>query len=164
MRTSQGQSLLEARAHTQLFEPVTHYGKIERAIKYGLLFVALTFILLLMFELGQGQSLSPLQYLMVGAAMTLFYLLLLALSEHLGFGMAYVLAALVPVLSIPAYVASATQSRGRGVIMLVMLLGLYGLLYSILRLEDYALLMGSGLLLAVLLTLMFLTRRQSVPG
>lgn len=164
MRTSQGQSLLEARAHTQLFEPVTHYGKIERAIKYGLLFVALTFILLLMFELGQRQSLSPLQYLMVGAAMTLFYLLLLALSEHLGFGMAYVLAALVPVLSIPAYVASATQSHGRGVIMLAMLLGLYGLLYSILRLEDYALLMGSGLLLAVLLTLMFLTRRQSVPG
>lgn len=160
MRASHPMDLMEARAHTQLFEPVTHYGKVERAIKYGLLFVALTFILLLMFELGQGQQLSALQYLLVGAAMTLFYLLLLALSEHLSFGQAFMIAAAVPVLSIPAYVASATQSYGRGSIMLAMLLGLYGLLYSILRLEDYALLMGSTLLVTVLLVLMYLTRRQ----
>ncbi|MCL2914496.1 cell envelope integrity protein CreD [Shewanella corallii] len=163
-RDSSGKNLDEANAGTQLFEPATHYGKIDRAMKYGLLFVALTFIVLLMFELGQGQRLSPLQYMMVGAAMTLFYLLLLALSEHLSFAIAYMAAASVPVLSIPSYVASATGSRNKGVVMLAMLLGLYALLFSILRLEDYALLMGSGLLVAVLLTLMYLTRRQSAAG
>ncbi|CZF83260.1 Inner membrane protein CreD [Grimontia celer] len=158
---SRGANLVEAQAHTQLFEPVTHYGKVERSLKYGLLFVALTFIVLLMFELSQGHSLSVLQYVMVGAAMTLFYLVLLALSEHLSFTMAYIAAAVMPIVSIPAYVGSATGNRNAGLIMLSMLLGLYTLLYSILRLEDYALLMGSGLLVAVLLTLMYLTRRQA---
>ncbi|MGF1707047.1 cell envelope integrity protein CreD [Enterovibrio baiacu] len=156
-------NLEEASAYTQLFEPNTHYGKIERSLKYGLLFVALTFIVLMMFELGmkkgKAQSLSALQYAMVGAAMTLFYLVLLALSEHLSFTMAFMVAASIPLLSIPAYVGSATRSVGRGVVMLSMLVGLYALLYSILRLEDYALLMGSGLLVAVLLTLMFMTRK-----
>ncbi|MEZ8128066.1 cell envelope integrity protein CreD [Enterovibrio norvegicus] len=156
-------NLEEASAYTQLFEPNTHYGKIERSVKYGLLFVALTFIVLMMFELGikQGnaQSLSALQYAMVGAAMTLFYLVLLALSEHLSFTMAFMSAASIPLVSIPAYVGSATGSTRRGIIMLSMLTGLYALLYSILRLEDYALLMGSGLLVAVLLTLMFMTRK-----
>ncbi|EOD79818.1 Inner membrane protein CreD-like protein [Grimontia indica] len=160
-KETRGANLVEAQAHTQLFEPVTHYGKVERSLKYGLLFVALTFIVLLMFELSQGHSLSMLQYVMVGAAMTLFYLVLLALSEHLGFTMAYGAAAIMPILSIPAYVGSATGSRRAGLLMFSMLLGLYILLYSILRLEDYALLMGSGLLVAVLLTLMFLTRKQA---
>ncbi|MGF1770415.1 cell envelope integrity protein CreD [Enterovibrio makurazakiensis] len=156
-------NLEEANAYTQLFQPNTHYGKIERSLKYGLLFVALTFIVLMMFELGvkkdNTQSLSALQYAMVGAAMTLFYLVLLALSEHMSFTMAFLAAASIPLVSIPAYVGSATGSVRRGVIMLSMLIGLYALLYSILRLEDYALLMGSGLLVAVLLTLMFMTRK-----
>ncbi|WP_283132436.1 cell envelope integrity protein CreD [Enterovibrio norvegicus] len=131
-------NLEEASVYTQLFEPNTHYGKIERSVKYGLLFVALTFIVLMMFELGmkQGnaQSLSALQYAMVGAAMTLFYLVLLALSEHLSFTMAFMAAAIIPLVSIPAYVGSATGSTRRGIIMLSMLTGLYALLYSILRL------------------------------
>ncbi|QFU21101.1 cell envelope integrity protein CreD [Shewanella eurypsychrophilus] len=155
-------NLREINANTILFEPVTHYGKIERSVKYGLLFIVLSFIILLIFELSQNSKLSLIQYLLVGTAMTLFYLLLLSLSEHLAFSLAYIIAASVPVLSVSAYVASATASLKRGGIMLAMLIGLYGVLYSILKLEDYALLMGTGLLVVIMLVLMFITRRSGI--
>lgn len=153
-------SLTEVSANAILFEPVTHYGKIERSVKYGLLFIVLTFIMLFIFELGQKTSLSTIQYVLVGSAMALFYLLLLSLSEHLAFLQAYLIAACIPVLSVSAYVGSATSSLKRGAIVAMMLVSLYAVLYSILQLEDYALLMGTGLLLAVLLILMFVTRHQ----
>lgn len=153
-------SLTEVSANAILFEPVTHYGKIERSVKYGLLFIVLTFIMLFIFELGQKTSLSTIQYVLVGSAMALFYLLLLSLSEHLAFLHAYLIAACIPVLSVSAYVGSATASIKRGAIVGIMLVSLYAVLYSILQLEDYALLMGTGLLLVVLLILMFVTRHQ----
>ncbi|MCG9757002.1 cell envelope integrity protein CreD [Shewanella insulae] len=153
-------NLQEIAAQATLFEPVTHYGKIERAVKYGLLFIMLTSIMLLIFELGQQQVLSSIQYLLVASAMALFYLLLLSLSEHISFGYAYLLAASVPLVSVSAYIASVTASRRRGIFMAIMLLALYSVLYSILKLEDYALLMGSGLLMMVLLILMYLTRHR----
>jgi inner membrane protein len=154
-------SLTEVSANAILFEPVTHYGKIERSVKYGLLFIVLTFIMLFIFELGQKTSLSTIQYVLVGSAMALFYLILLSLSEHLTFLHAYLIAACVPVLSVSAYVGSATASAKRGAIVGLMLVSLYAVLYSILQLEDYALLMGTGLLLVVLLILMFVTRHQA---
>lgn len=153
-------TLTEVSANAILFEPVTHYGKIERSVKYGLLFIVLTFIMLFIFELGQKTSLSTIQYVLVGSAMALFYLLLLSLSEHLAFLHAYLIAACIPVLSVSAYVGSATASIKRGAIVGIMLVSLYAVLYSILQLEDYALLMGTGLLLVVLLILMFVTRHQ----
>jgi inner membrane protein len=97
---------------------------------------------------------------LVGSAMALFYLLLLSLSEHLAFLHAYLIAACIPVLSVSAYVGSATASIKRGALVGIMLVSLYAVLYSILQLEDYALLMGSGLLLVVLLILMFVTRHH----
>ncbi|MBW8184604.1 cell envelope integrity protein CreD [Shewanella nanhaiensis] len=160
--SSQDINLTEVQASSQLFEPVTHYGKIERSVKYGMLFIALTFIVLLIFELGQNTRLNLVQYLLVGCAVTLFYLLLLSLSEHLEFNYAYTIAASIPVLSVSAYVASATASYKKGAIIATMLTSLYGVLYSILKLEDYALLMGTGLLLTVLLILMFITRHKSM--
>ncbi|MBW3527253.1 cell envelope integrity protein CreD [Shewanella sp. NKUCC05_KAH] len=153
-------TLTEVSANAILFEPVTHYGKIDRSVKYGLLFIVLTFIMLFIFEIGQKTSLSTIQYVLVGSAMALFYLLLLSLSEHLAFLHAYLIAACIPVLSVSAYVGSATASIKRGALVGIMLVSLYAVLYSILQLEDYALLMGSGLLLVVLLILMFVTRHH----
>ena len=153
-------TLTEVSANAILFEPVTHYGKIDRSVKYGLLFIVLTFIMLFIFEIGQKTSLSTIQYVLVGSAMALFYLLLLSLSEHLAFLHAYLIAACIPVLSVSAYVGSATASIKRGALVGIMLVSLYAVLYSILQLEDYALLMGTGLLLVVLLILMFVTRHQ----
>lgn len=161
-RASDGRDLTEISASVTLFEPVTHYGKIERSLKYGILFILLTYILLLIFELGNKSRLSAVQYLMVGGAMCLFYLLLLSLSEHLLFLTAYLVAAAVPLLSIPLYVASASGSRRQGAIVAAMLASLYGVLYSILQLEDYALLMGTGLLVLIMLVLMYLTRHQQI--
>ncbi|QYJ86443.1 cell envelope integrity protein CreD [Shewanella mesophila] len=151
-------NLQEVKAQATLFEPVTHYGKIERAVKYGLLFIILTSILLLIFELGQHQILSTIQYLLVASAMTLFYLILLSLSEHISFGYAYLLAACVPLFSVSIYIGSVTRSAKRSGIMAAMLIALYSVLYSILKLEDYALLMGTGLLVIVMLILMYITR------
>ncbi|MCH1920163.1 cell envelope integrity protein CreD [Shewanella sp. A3A] len=153
----------EVIANVTLFEPVTHYGKIERSLKYGILFILLTYIMLLIFELGQKSRLSTVQYLLVGCAMCLFYMLLLSLSEHMAFLSAYLAAAAVPLISIPLYVGSASRSKRQGGVMLLMLVALYAVLYSILQLEDYALLMGTGLLVVILLILMYLTRHQSEP-
>lgn len=151
----------EISATTVLFEPVTHYGKTERSVKYGLLFIVLTFIMLFIFELGQKTSLSIIQYMLVGGAMAMFYLLLLSLLEHLVFFYAYLIAATIPVLSISSYVGSASASYKRGFFVGVMQAGLYTVLYSILQLEDYALLMGTGLLLLALLILMYITRHYN---
>ncbi|WP_394229708.1 cell envelope integrity protein CreD [Shewanella colwelliana] len=153
-------NLREVNAHTTLFEPVTHYGKIERAVKYGLLFIILTSIMLLIFELGQAQSLSTIQYLLVASAMTLFYLVLLSLSEHIRFGYAYLIAAAMPLFSVSIYIGSVTRSAKRGGIIAAMLIALYSVLYSILKLEDYALLMGTGLLVVGLGILMYITRHS----
>ncbi|MCZ4338303.1 cell envelope integrity protein CreD [Shewanella colwelliana] len=153
-------NLREVNAHTTLFEPVTHYGKIERAVKYGLLFIILTSIMLLIFELSQAQSLSAIQYLLVASAMTLFYLVLLSLSEHISFGYAYLIAASMPLFLVSIYIGSVTRSAKRGGIMAAMLIALYSVLYSILKLEDYALLMGTGLLVVVLGILMYITRHS----
>ncbi|MFQ6372448.1 cell envelope integrity protein CreD [Shewanella sp. YIC-542] len=156
----QKRDLTEVTANVTLFEPVTHYGKIERSLKYGILFILLTYVMLLIFELGQKSRLSTVQYVMVGGAMCLFYMLLLSLSEHLPFLSAYLVATAVPLIAIPLYVTSATGSKRQGGIMVLMLAGLYAVLYSILQLEDYALLMGTGLLLVIMLTLMYLTRHS----
>ena len=152
--------LTEVQANSQLFEPVTHYGKVERSVKYGMLFIVLTFIVLLIFELGQHTRFNLVQYLLSACAVALFYLLLLSLSEHVDFNYAYSIAASIPLVAVSAYVASVTVSRKKGGIIALMLASLYVILYSILKLEDYALLMGTGLLLAVLLILMFITRHK----
>ncbi|NRD75764.1 cell envelope integrity protein CreD [Shewanella sp. VB17] len=154
--------LTEVQANSQLFEPVTHYGKVERSVKYGMLFIVLTFIILLIFELGQHTRFNLVQYLLSGCAIALFYLLLLALSEHLNFNYAYAIAASIALIAISAYVASVTASIQKGGIIALMLASLYAILYSILKLEDYALLMGTGLLLTVLLILMFITRHKNI--
>ncbi|WP_028773636.1 cell envelope integrity protein CreD [Shewanella waksmanii] len=156
--TQSQQNLTEVEAYAQLFQPVTHYGQIHRAVKYGLLFILLSCITLLIFELSLKRNVSLIQYLMITCAMTLFYLLLLSLSEHLPFSLAYGLATLVPIISVSLYMGSIMASKRHGAIMAALLSCLYALLYGVLKLEDYALLMGSALLVVVMLVLMFITR------
>ncbi|WP_394205719.1 cell envelope integrity protein CreD [Shewanella waksmanii] len=156
--TQSSENLVEVEAFAQLFQPVTHYGQIHRAVKYGLLFILLSCITLLIFEVSLNRHVSLIQYIMLSCAMTIFYLLLLSLSEHLPFNLAYGCAASIPVLSASIYIASIMGSKRHGLMMAVLLSCLYGLLYGVLKLEDYALLMGSALLVVVLLVLMFITR------
>ena len=140
-------------------DPVDQYLKSERAIKYALLFIALTFAGFFLFEVLRDLSVHPIQYALVGAALALFYLLLLSLSEHIGFGLAYLVSAGGCVGLIGFYLCHVLHSFVRGLGFAVGLAVLYALLYGLLSAEDYALLMGALLLFALLGVFMVLTRR-----
>lgn len=150
--------LSEFQAGVDLFEPVFLYSQITRAVKYGILFVALTFLTFLIFELTVKARLHYVQYGLIGLALTLFFLVLLSLSEHLAFSLAYLAAATLTIGMIAAYAYGVMGSMRHAMIILGLLAGLYTLLFFLLRLEDYALLMGTALLLAVLGVLMYLTQ------
>ncbi|HEX6903108.1 MAG TPA: cell envelope integrity protein CreD [Thermoanaerobaculia bacterium] len=143
----------------ELFLPVDSYQKTERSVKYGVLFLLLTFLTFFLYEVFNPFSLHPIQYLLVGSAICLFYLLLLSLSEHLSFSLAYGVAAAATVLLIGGYSATILRGALRALLMTVVLGGLYGYLYVLLQLEDYALLLGSVGLFVILALVMYLTRK-----
>jgi len=140
-------------------EPVDQYRKTDRAIKYGLLFISLTFAVFFLFEVLKRLPVHPMQYTMVGFALALFYLLLLSLSEHIGFLRAYLTSACACVLLIGIYVSGVLRSLKRGAALSGLLIALYALLYGLLGAEDYALLIGSLLVFALLAVVMLLTRK-----
>lgn len=160
------QDLFEFTAGVTLFEPVSLYSQVTRSVKYGLLFIGLTYLTLLIFELTMKRKLHPVQYALVGVALSMFFLVLLAVSEHMVFLYAYALASTLTLLMIAAYVSAVLRSLKRGVGVAIMLSALYAILYSLLRLEDYALLLGTGLLVVVIMVLMLVTRnlqREKAP-
>lgn len=143
----------------ELYQPVDFYQKIERALKYALLFSAFTFTAFFLFETLRGLRLHPLQYVLVGLALALFYLLLLAFTEEIGFGPAYALAASGTVGLIAAYCASVLGGWRSAAVIAGLLTGLYGYLYFLLQMEERALLFGALALFAVLAAVMWLTRK-----
>jgi inner membrane protein len=143
-----------------LVQAVDHYQQVERAVKYGLLFVLLTFTVFLLWELLRNLRLHPVQYLLIGAALIVFYLLLLSLSEQIAFAAAYGIAAAATVALVSAYAASVLHAGLRGAAGIgLWLSALYGVLFVLLRLEDLALLVGSVFVFLVLAAVMYLTRR-----
>lgn len=142
-----------------LLEPVNVYLKAERATKYGILFVVLTFAGFFIFELLKKVPVHPIQYGLVGLALTIFFLLLLSLSEHIRFALAYLVAALACLGLIGVYLAAVLRSGKSALGFVAMLATLYGALYGLLILEDNALLVGSGLLFVILAAIMFFTRK-----
>lgn len=142
-----------------LFQPVDIYQRGERAVKYAVLFIALTFLTFFAWEQVTRNRLHPLQYLLVGLALSMFYLLLIALSEHVAFAIAYVTAAAALVMLIGLYLAGALRSAWRGLIAGGAMSLVYGLLYMLVLSEDYSLLLGSIILFAALAAVMLATRR-----
>jgi inner membrane protein len=144
----------------RLFQPSNVYTQNYRAARYGILFIAVTFACFFAWEhLVRGLRLHPMQYLLVGLSLATFYLLLLALSEHIGFAGSYAVAAAALVALITSYIAGAVNDRKAAFAIGTALAVTYGALYVILLSEDYALLYGSLLLFAVLTVLMLATRR-----
>ncbi|HEY0341056.1 MAG TPA: inner membrane CreD family protein, partial [Steroidobacteraceae bacterium] len=139
-------------------DTVDQYLKTDRAIKYALLFISLTFAGFFLFEVLKKLAVHPIQYSLVGAALAIFYLLLLSLSEHVGFAVAYVSSAGACVVLIGFYVSGILRSVRRGVGFGGALVALYGMLYVLLSADDYALLMGSVLVFGLLALVMVLTR------
>ncbi len=140
-------------------EPVNIYLQAERAVKYGILFIVLIFAAFFLFEILKDLRIHPLQYALVGAALALFFLLLVSLSEHLPFLRAYLIAATACVVLIGYYLAHVLGGWRRGAAFALKLALLYAVLYSLLLSEDNALMLGSLLLFAGLATFMILTRR-----
>ena len=142
-----------------LIDPVNVYLKSERAVKYGILFVVLTFAAFFLTEVLRRLPIHPMQYLLVGLALAMFFLLLIALSEHVDFVLAYGISSAACVALIGAYLAGALGSRLRGAAFGAGIAALYGVLYGVLLSEDNALLMGTLLLFLALGATMLSTRR-----
>jgi inner membrane protein len=142
-----------------LMQPAGSYQQNVRAGKYGVLFIALTFVAFFLFEVLRGLRVHPVQYLLVGLALATFYVVLLAVSEQIGFALAYVAAAAAVVAMVGGYAGVVLAQRRAGLTLGALLALIYALLYGLVVSEDYALLMGSLALLAAIAALMYLTRR-----
>ncbi len=139
-------------------DPINPASLSDRATKYGILFIVLTFAGIVLLEVLKGEAVHPVQYLLIGAAMAAFFLLLLSLSEHIAFVWAYVAAAVACVMLLTVYAKAALGGWKRALPMSAGLAVLYGVLYLVLQSEQHALLAGSLLVFAVLAGVMLMTR------
>lgn len=142
-----------------LVELVDPYAQVNRAVKYGFLFIGFTFLAFLMFDIVGGARVASAEYLLVGSGLVLFFVMLLAFAEVIGFTPAYLLAAAAITGLLTAYSAAVLKSWLRARIIAGLLAGLYATLYVLLNLEAYSLLIGSVLLFAALALVMWATRR-----
>ncbi len=149
----------QSRALTiNLVEPVNLYSKVDRAVKYGFLFIGFTFLTFFLFDVVGGARVASAEYLLTGAGLVLFFVLLLAFAEVIGFFWAYLLASAAIIGLLSAYSAAVLKSWQRGKFVGVLLVGLYALLFVLLNLEAWSLLIGSVLLFAALAGVMYATR------
>ena len=152
------------RAHNvgvTLVEPASPYVSAERAITYGMLVIALCLLTFLVLEHGMKLELHPVQWLVNGLALVVFYLILLAASEHSGFHLAYAGASAVTVSLVSGYTFLSTRAVGASATVFGTLSLLYGALYAMLRSEDYSLLTGTLLVVGALVGIMWVTRSLS---
>jgi inner membrane protein len=147
-------------AQIDLIQPVDLYAQIGRAAKYGFLFIGFTFLALLLFDIVGGAQVRAAEYLLVGVGLVLFFVLLLAFAEVIGFAPAYLLAS----AAITAYSAAVLKSWRRALAVAALMVALYGVLYLLLSLEAYSLLIGALLLFATLAAVMYLTRNLNWGG
>ena len=142
-----------------LVDPVNHYQQNMRSAKYAIMFIALTFVVFFFVEILTGKRIHPIQYLLVGLALILFYSLLLSISEQINFGIAYLIASIATIGLITAYTYSIFRNRIQTGALTGMLCLLYIFLYVVLQLEDVALLIGSIGLFVILGTIMYFSRK-----
>jgi inner membrane protein len=140
-------------------DPINTYSLSNRATKYGLLFIALTFVAVGLFEFMKSLRVHPIQYFLVGAAISIFFLLLVSLSEHLDFASAYAIASSACATLLAYYASHMLGSWKRGLPFGLGIATLYGLLYVLLQLEQTALVVGAIALFIVLASVMALTRK-----
>ena len=145
-----------------LFDSVTSYTQIYRACNYGILFIGMSLVVVFIFEIVSKKAAHYVQYGVVGFSLVIFYLLLLSLSEHIGFEWSYLISSLAIVIPNSMYITSMTSNKKFGIGMFIFLSGIYAILFSILRMEQYALLTGSLLILAVLYAVMYLTKKADI--
>ncbi len=145
-------------------EPVNFYQTISRSMKYAVGFISLTFLAVFVLEMRSGWSFHWVQYALVGFSLIIFYVMLLAFAEHVGYGPAYLIAAGAASLLNAVYVGTSLRSRAAGLIMLTVLGSIFGLLFALMREQDYALLIGSVIAFAALGVVMFVTQNIDWSG
>ena len=152
------QNLLQSSFGLELIQPVDEYAKNFRSAKYALLVISLTFLLFFFFEVVNKQKVHPMHYIFVGLAISIFYILLLSLSEHLGFNKAYFISSWAIIGLVGTYSATILNTKQLALILSGILCAIFGFIFIILQLEDFALLAGSIGLLLVLASVMFYSR------
>jgi inner membrane protein len=148
----------------RLIDPANPYQAVERALKYALLFLGVVFLAYFLMEATSDRRVHPAQYILVGLAQLIFYLLLLALAERIGFDLAFLIAATATVTLIGGYAGAAFRSRRRGIVAFCAFALLYALIYLLMRLEDYALLAGSIAAFVAIAATMWFTRNLDWYG
>ena len=149
----------QAKAATiRLVEPVDLYSQVDRSVKYGFLFIGFTFIAFFMFDVVAGARVAAAEYLLTGVGLVLFFVMLLAFAEVIGFAWAYFLASLAIIGLLTSYSAAVLGGWRRAAMIGGMLAALYATLFVLLNLEAWSLMIGSLLLFAALATVMYATR------
>ena len=143
----------------ELILPGDTYQLTERSVKYAILFIALTFMSFFFIEIIHKQRVHPIQYILVGFGLALFYLLLLSLSEHIGFNLSYLIASIAIVAMITGYSKSIFKNNKLIALMASILIVLYGFLFLLLQMQDLTLLIGSAGLFIILSSVMYLSRK-----
>lgn len=156
-RSNAGLEALDS-LEVNLIDPVDIYLKADRASKYAFLFIGLTFVGFLMFEIIKQLAIHPIQYGLVGMSLAIFFLLLISLSERIDFMLSYIIASAACIGLLFIYLKSVLQSFTRGLGFSAMLTMLYAALYGLLVSEDNALVMGSIMLFSILAAIMLVTR------
>lgn len=147
-----------------LVTPVDDYQKSTRSVKYALMMIAFTFLIFFFLEIRSGKRVHPIQFILVGLALIVFYTLLIALSEHIGFNSSYLISSVAVSLLIAMYFqAIFKQGKMTGILVAVLAL-MYGFIFTTLQLQDYALLIGSIGLFIVLALVMYLSRKVDWYG
>lgn len=147
-----------------LVEPVKFYQIIARTLKYSIGFISLVFLAVFIVELKGGNVVHWIQYVLTGLALVIFYVLLLALSEHTGFTIAYAAASMSTAALIASYLGSATNSRRSGVALFTVLAVAYGVMYLVLNEDEYALLAGAVISFIAIAATMYATRQVDWSG
>lgn len=150
--------LTDADFGVRLLVPVDQYHRSVRTAKYGALIILFTFMALFLVEITRRTRIHPFQYLLIGAALTIYYTLLLSFSEHVGFNIAYVTATLATVVLITFYSRTFFPTAALSALLFMLLLVFYGFIYLIILEQDFSLLIGSVGLFMVIGALMYFSK------
>ena len=157
--TDNNQELSGADFGVKLLIPVDQYQKSIRTSKYGVLIILLTFIALFLVEITQKVRIHPFQYILIGAALIIYYTLLLSVSEHIGYNLAYVVSSIATVTLISAYATTFLPSKGLILLFSLLLVIFYSFIFIIILQQDFSLLLGSIGLFVIISLLMYFSRR-----
>ncbi len=157
-------ALMGSTVRVRFVDPTNPYQAVTRSLKYALLFIGVVFLAYFLFEATSDNRVHPAQYILVGLAQIIFYLLLLAISERIGFQWAFLIAAVATVALISAYLGAVFRSARKGMVGVGVFTALYALIYVLMSLEDFALLVGSVAAFLAIAAAMFATRNLDWYG